>query len=338
MINLEQFEQYGLGRLSEVEQRQFEQALSQQSELQAGIKDWQSFLEALDRLGLEDIRHKLNKIQISLESEDYFLTEEDLDTLVVGTGPEKDRVATKIGDNPHYQSMAREHQDMTAIVDTAGIAYLQSQLDQAAGQLEQGGFFNTESSAGRSGRIIRFTGFRKWALPVAATLALLLGLIYFLSLDQQTAAPTYSWNQPHLTEVLEESSVSGLASPDQLMLRSREEGLQLILRQDYSQAVSYWQGHLESWPQDYLGRFYYAQSLRENSQWSAAISQWKMLVEITDFPYREDALFHLALCELQIEDGCTAAIQHLDQLLQAYPTSMYRQEALTYKNRYEPCP
>lgn len=338
MINLKQFEAYGLGQLSESEISRFEEALSQQPELQAGIKDWLSFQEALDRMGLEDIRHKLKMIQATLESDDFFLTEEDLDTLVVGSEPEKEKVTAKIGDNPHYHAMAEEYRDMTTIVDTAGIAHLKAQLDKAVGQLDEDGFFNTDSSTGQSRRIIRFNDYRKWVLPVAATVVLLLGLFYFLRLEQQTAVPTYSWTQPHLMEVLEESSVTGLVNPDQLMLQSRVEGLQYMLRQEYRQAISYWATHLDNWPQDQLARFYYAQSLRENAQWRSAISQWNILVSLTDFPYRDDALFHLALCELQIEDGCTTAMQYLDQLLQTYPASRYRQEALNYKNRYEPCP
>ncbi len=339
-MNFEEFEKYTLGRLSPEERKILEQKISKNPDLFAGVRSFQAFLAVLDRQGLHGIREKLVAIEQQLQQDDFFLSEEELDTFIMGSEEEKARVEKKINSDAHYQTMARDHQKVLDVMTVHGINHLKMKLAEAEKQLTEEGFFTKipDQQPQENQTIRRQLNIRKFVLPIAAAIILLLGFFFFLPEPPEFPVVDYVWTQPNIEQAIGESKVAGLANANKSQLDSRATGLNLVRNRQYQEAMEFWPKHLAEWPEDDLARLYYAHSLREAGQPDPAIREFEVLYPKKDFIYADDVQFHLAICYLQVRGGCEKGVQMLEEFLTDFPVSEFRDEAQAIRTQIKECP
>jgi len=338
-MNLEKFEQYCTNQLSVEKQRKLEQEMTNNPDFFEDVENFKAFLAAMDQRGIRDIRTKLSEVENRLNEDNFFISEKDLDTYFLEDEADRKTIESKINSDPHYQAIAKDHQDSIDLVNQQGLDQFRKKIDATARRLDTEGFFEKSSSETNPGpAIVRTLSRQRIGMSIAAAILLALGFLFFLPKFSGGPSLNYVWTQTHLDEAIADSRVVGLANTQKVRLDNRASILALVKNEQYEEAVAMWQRHLERWPDDQLARFYYAHCLRENQQYSEAIEKFETLRQDLDFIYSDDVLFHLALCYLQSKEGCQKGGQLLDDFISEFPTSTFHTQALVYRTQFKNCP
>lgn len=254
------------------------------------------------------------------------------------TEAEKEAFEQRLSNDTAFAEEFELYQLMVGGIQATGKTELRNTINLVEQDLEQQNFFNNKAEA----RVIRMdnkTVSRKSVYAIAASIALLIGVAFFLFKDPNASYDaTIAFAKLHqsetkvATKLIDELSAPGLGG-DKALKESLASGLQQFKAAKYQDARIFFADYLQKQPEDYVAKLYLGLSLFEMTEYSNAVAPLADLAQKEDFEYRNTAKWYLALAYSQFKNKASyeEAKKILNQLAQD-SESGYTKDAKTYLN------